>query len=781
MLIAHDEMFANAKWLFKCSLCKKLDNDVEQHLKHIQEEMAAANNPVEQIIPQADVNNDMITIDGTEQVEPDEPMDQEENDNLLNTIEETTSDEIALFDEEDEEASFLVESMEDEREAGEVALKDMFEHCMALGYEFEIKSNLTKKTIASIFSSYESIIFKAFEVLTTALNANQVAEVKRKTRKLFDVFSSEYKWEQYMKNLKCYIAPVDVRVGERIETRLVNGRHEETYVDNFAASVSLSDILKAFLSSHEIADSLLMPSDFQASTNVSHPFSATRVQEMFQTTGDCIFIQVSMDDLATTSPIGPPSVAYKLCGCYLSVLNLPWWLHHQLDYIFLKFLAFSSDITQGNDAVLRDLLITELKSLEQTGIVIHRRGRETRMKVVLFQLIGDNLGLVSAYGLKKSFQGDGCCRVCKANEWRITKSNEIGQLRTAEEYDRIVANGNVQEMQEYGINYRCTFNELENYHFIMAPTVDMMHDILEGHVLYLAGNLFQELSAEYGDVKINSLIEGFPYEGKFKKNKPTALDCKKASKQANSFCIKNYTAKKALNLVRVLPLILANDGIFPEGPLWYCLLQLLRILDYLLAYELPRNKLDELEKMIKEYVKDYIDANGYMTIKTHHLLHYVEIIKKLGMPRYYWSMKFEAKHQPIKQYGTANHCHKNLTKTLANKMQRMTAFKLREVLNEGDYNQKKKLNVFNKKFKIKEAIVYAVNDGRPQFGIIKGKKDDGKLCVQEVISSSWQGETNSYTIERTNNLLIIDPETLPVKESIPVIKNVSLILPYAVF
>lgn len=42
------------------------------------------------------------------------------------------------------------------------------------------------------------------------------------------------------------------------------------------------------------------------------------------------------------------------------IMNLPWWLRTTLDFIFLKFLAFTSDLEGDYDENLRRLLIDEL-------------------------------------------------------------------------------------------------------------------------------------------------------------------------------------------------------------------------------------------------------------------------------------------------------------------------------------------------------------------------------------------------------------------------------------
>lgn len=399
-------------------------------------------------------------------------------------------------------------------------------------------------------------------------------------------------------------------------------------------------------------------------------------QHYFQKIGDCIIIQVFLDEFNTTVPLGNASSAYKLLGCYFTILNLPPWLQEDLDFIFLKFLAFASDVDAAKAETLKCLVIAELQvnlstfsavyfifqELEKNGIVIERFDRQILVKVVLLQLVGDNLGLQDAYGLQKSFRL-GLCRHCKAlpNEMRTMSS--IGLLRTVEEYNDVVNGRDLETMRQHGIVRQCPFHVLENYHFLAAPTVDLMHDVLEGHLHYLMVGIYRELQNEFNIASVNDFIESFPYVGRYRKNKPTGLEVNDSNK------IKDYSAKKMFNLVRLLPLILARHHTFPTGPLWRCLLMFQYVMDYLFALEMPESKLQYLDNAIEDYVQLFIDAGGHITPKTHYLLHYVHVIRLLGMPRYYWAMRFEANHQVIKQYGNVNCCHKNLPQTLANKVQ----------------------------------------------------------------------------------------------------------------
>lgn len=136
-----------------------------------------------------------------------------------------------------------------------------------------------------------------------------------------------------------------------------------------------------------------------------------------------------------------------------------------------------------------DILINELKYLEDTGIEVNYNGNIERIYFSMVLLTGDNLGLHSLYGLVESFQANFYCRFCKCHKLDMQKSykEEEALLRNVEEYDKMVMD------KSYGIKERCVFHDLPDFHIFTNLTCDIMHDLSEGVHRYGLAKIIQNL------------------------------------------------------------------------------------------------------------------------------------------------------------------------------------------------------------------------------------------------------------------------------------------------
>lgn len=76
-----------------------------------------------------------------------------------------------------------------------------------------------------------------------------------------------------------------------------------------------------------------------------------------------------------------------MAGCYFRILNMPLELMSKLDYIFLIFLAFTSDVKHILQDYLKRSLVPQLQRLEREGIELTYRGITKKYKVLLFGLV----------------------------------------------------------------------------------------------------------------------------------------------------------------------------------------------------------------------------------------------------------------------------------------------------------------------------------------------------------------------------------------------------------
>lgn len=105
-------------------------------------------------------------------------------------------------------------------------------------------------------------------------------------------------------------------------------------------------------------------------------------------------------------------------------------------------------------------------------------------------------------------------------------------------------------------------------------------------------------------------------------------------------------------------------------------MKLQRILDILWSHEIDEPTTAMLDRLIQNYLREFHDLGGNMTIKAHLTLHYANVIREAGPLRYLSSMRFEAKHRTFVQYAKVVRCHVNVPITLANKSAKIHAYTL---------------------------------------------------------------------------------------------------------
>uniref|UniRef100_A0A914Z5F8 Uncharacterized protein n=1 Tax=Panagrolaimus superbus TaxID=310955 RepID=A0A914Z5F8_9BILA len=388
--------------------------------------------------------------------------------------------------------------------------------------------------------------------------------------------------------------------------------------------------------------------------------------------GDFIGISLYFDEFGTVNPLGQSSATNKIMGCYFRVNNFPIELQ-DTDLIFLGFLALAIDVKQEDfQELLKNLLLPQLHDLEN-GIDVPYKGEMKKMPVILLNLLGDNLGIHQCSGYTTYFAGDVSCRLCygTAADLKLKWALNEFQLKTAENYDRITDRNDCVGLEGHGIKYYCTFNRLEHFHVVDATCVDMMHDLMEGHLkrllIYIIRSIVNDNATPTTLEDINNAITSFPCAGELARNKPQKFFLDHVRKGE----IKQSTAKSILNITLYLPLILNQAHIaVTTTNNWYKLyLYFLGILDILLMPNIPKDRLPRLQIQIQTYLKHYIQYGGHMTVKPHLTLHYADVIKRFGSLIHSWSMAFEAKHKAFKEYERNNKNHKDLAMTLAQRIQ----------------------------------------------------------------------------------------------------------------
>ena len=113
------------------------------------------------------------------------------------------------------------------------------------------------------------------------------------------------------------------------------------------------------------------------------------------------------------------------------------------------------------------------------------------------------------------------------------------------------------------------------------------------------------------------------------------------------------TASQMMSFVLNFGLIVGDLITNKEDPFWQLYKYLRQILCIALMDNIDDSVVNDLELLITEYHKSFIDLIGPLSPKHHLITHYPDIMRNLGPVVNMWSMRCEAKHYIFKKYSTA--------------------------------------------------------------------------------------------------------------------------------
>lgn len=562
-----------------------------------------------------------------------------------------------------------------------------------------VMMNCSYELISSILTYIRNKI-AAPEILDTI--SNDINEV-------FQKFATEYQILKYLKEKKLYIQPCNFAIGTTDSiAQISTPNYPEICIKTISGrKISIKEILEfflklpnvfkemeAFIVSEENSDGGVYTSVFQGTLwkSVKKRFPGKSV----------LPILLFFDDFEPLNPLGSRAGIYKLGAVYMSLASIPPKYCSLLENIFLVQLFFASDrSTYGNEITFRNL-INELKYLETEGISIEINGQKERVYFVLFLLLGDNLGLNSLLGFVESFSAEHYCRLClapkKLAQTEINTSNFV--LRTEKNYN--------QDSQVFsrGVKENCIWHILSNFHITKNYSFDLMHDILEGILRYDMAYIISFLvSRKYFTLELlNNRIKYF----KFSKADP-----------GNGFPQIKFDHLRKKQLIMSASEMLAFTAYFgilvgdlvPETELvWKFYIMDLQILDILLERQFSDQLIEYLDVLIKEHHREFqLLFNENLKPKYHFLLHYPDMIRNIGPPRLYWSMRFEAFHRLLKCTAASVTCRKNLLVTLSIKQQLRVARRIsinRGFENDVEFGKPQMINeTVKKKFHLSKESV----------------------------------------------------------------------------
>ncbi|XP_031359195.1 uncharacterized protein LOC116182794 isoform X1 [Photinus pyralis] len=518
----------------------------------------------------------------------------------------------------------------------------------------------------------DKILTHIFENFSEA-NVTTAKENLRYTIKnilcLFETTNSEHQRLKLLEKCESFIKPFPFTIGITTCLNRIDTSEEATLSVREARGqkVCIRTVLKKFLELPNVLNKIdyFVQSQEEISSEIVSIFQGELWKSLkSRFINKKVFpIYIFFDDFEPINPLGSRAGIYKIGGVYLSLACIPFEFASLIENIFLVQLFYSSDRARHGNKKIFESLIDDLIFLEREGIYVDRPdGIQEKIYFTLFLILGDNLGLNSILGFNESFNSDHFCRICLAT--KQMSQVEVDQLkfilRSKETYNSHSTNFS------HGVKESCIWNVLPNFHVTNNICCDMMHDVLEGILRYdMAFVINSLIRKKYFSLDhLNERIKFF----KFSK-----ADAGNPMPQIKSDHLKKnhivMSASEILSLT-VYFSFLVGDLVPPEDEIWIFYIITVQILEMMLNRVFTTQSIAYLSILIEEHHTMFIELfKQHLRPKYHILLHYPSVIRMIGPPRHYWSMRFEGFHKLLKSTANNTASRKNLLVTLSIKQQ----------------------------------------------------------------------------------------------------------------
>lgn len=375
-------------------------------------------------------------------------------------------------------------------------------------------------------------------------------------------------------------------------------------------------------------------------------------------------ILLYFDEFETVNPLGSKTGGHKIGAFYFIICNIPNYLNSQLNNIHLAMLSYTSDIKQFGINVILEPLIQDLKTLERQGILL--QADNSRVYCSLVGLSHDNLGANTLLGMVESFTATYFCRICTADKNEANNLNKTDKslLRNVENYKMHCSQSKENKIHVFGVkNYSILF-DLKYFNAFDAPSVDCMHDFLEGVAPYEL-KLFLKFLILQGAITLNTIqnrLQAFPFGKTDKCDKPSPIDLDKPGHRIGQRAAQTWC------LLRFIPLILSD--VISSSPIikrsFKVVTSLLNLMQFVFSTRLNNESIVIMENLIESHLKLFDSIYKNSRIPKHHIItHYPYVMRCMGPVVNLWTMRFEAKHAYFKNLVPKIRNFKNICYTLA--------------------------------------------------------------------------------------------------------------------
>lgn len=533
-------------------------------------------------------------------------------------------------------------------------------------------SNLFDFGMGSILSQITSFLTK------TGVKKEDIAfceEIFQDFKTVFQSFSTEYKRFKKFEGSNLLLKPVPYRIGQSIGLRKKGPKRVPFPINMIGHYIPFSELLHLFFNKGDVLESIL---NYQNSLSQDTENISNFVQGQFwkeRTANDprkLIPFLIYSDDYEAGNPLSSHSGIHKICGTYASFPTLPPERRSKLENIFMVLLFHSADKKRfGNQAVFH-VLIDEINRIHKEGIQVNTKTFKGKVFPVFVLFVGDLLEIHSVCGFSESFICTYPCHLCRMKREDLIYAcvEDVTIMRNEQNYTEDVE---TNQLKETGIKEKCVFNQISGFHATKSLTLDPMHDLAKGVIVYdlvLILKHFITSKITHNNITItleflNDRINNHDFGPIDSSSRPLGITYDELFKRGTL----RMTASETLTFTTHLGLII-GDAVPPDDPHWELYLYLRQILDIVYAPSICKENLEKLSSLVEYHNSIYLALSGTnLKNKFHNLVHYQSQIEKNGPLVHLQTIRNEGKHQPSKAAAVVNRSRKNTTYSLTLKNQ----------------------------------------------------------------------------------------------------------------
>ncbi|KAL7299834.1 hypothetical protein TKK_0007574 [Trichogramma kaykai] len=510
--------------------------------------------------------------------------------------------------------------------------------------KFFANPSINRKTVLEMITSFSSIYkipLKQLEIKYSTMK-ELVTELSL-IGSAFDTFDTEHRIFKYYTEKGTLINTIPRPIDTYLKSRASKGKFKKVQGHDDVQLLPIIELLENFLQLPGVLNAILENiTILKNSTSFSSLFTGSLYKNYVLKIPDKIIIPLMVynDDFEVNNVIGSRKVRKKIGAVYFTILGVPKEYASQLENIFvLQLHKYVNHRDLGNIIVFR-ACIDQLKILVKNGIKIP--GCDKPLQFIIFQVVSDNLGANCILGFSKSFLSDQCCRMCimnKANR-EIQTVEDTSLLRSKEMYDKDFVD------HKNGIEEMCIFNEIPYFHVTDNSCADPCHDLNEGIGRYDMGKILHFCIVQEKHFSLDTLNERISCF-----NKLYVQDCN-ILPEIPKTCLDNRflicSASKMKFLIEYFGM-LVGDLVPKPDKAWKLYLLLREMSNLTMTSVVTESLLNHLTLVISKHHSLYKTLfNDTLKPKFHFVLHYPNLMRKLGSLAQYSVIRFEGKHKTLK-------------------------------------------------------------------------------------------------------------------------------------